>query len=242
MENAQPIAAADMAAPLLEMPKATVAPDAPTPAAAPAPSPAPAVKDSLGRSFDASKFAADSAGKPRFDTKGRFINANAGRKSPAGAPKKAPAVRSAPQSASFIPPETPAAQASAPQAPAEDATLPAAGKIDKYDLAADMYCRAAYGLAASALSDEWMPDDDSEHEALRASVAAYLRAKGEIDLSPGQALALAVLGYAGKRIPRPKTQARLSVFFQRVKDWFAGLRGMRRAQSIAAFTAPGGVS
>jgi hypothetical protein len=178
-----------------------------------APAGAPQV-DSLGRAFDAGKFA------PRFDSRGRWINKNAGRKptTPAGAQESGK---------SFVPPDA------APAAPTAQPITPAAAigpQSDRFDLAAEMYCRASYSIADGIFSGdgEWLPESDGEHLALRAAVATYLRHKNTDDLPPGLALALAAGTYGAKRMSRPRTLSRLRMFGYwiraRIYAWRTGRR------------------
>jgi hypothetical protein len=102
-------------------------------------------------------------------------------------------------------------------------------------LLGDVYTRAALAGAMSIFGDEWEPDDPAEYAALRDSVAAYLRATQKEDLPPGWALAFAALTYAGKRIPKPKTQTRLAAFKSMVIAWW---RGHSVARKMAAMPEP----
>lgn len=110
-----------------------------------------------------------------------------------------------------------------------------AGGPDRFDMIADVYTRAAVAGAMGLLGDEWAPDDESEFVALRNSAAAYLRATQRDDLPPGWALAFAALTYAGKRLPRPKTQSRLAFFRAKFAAWW---RGHAVARQVAAMPSP----
>ena len=179
------------------------APVTPAPSPAPAdetPAPAPAEKDSLGRAFDARKFA------PRKDTRGRWVNKNAGRK-----PRHPQAAETSGKS--FVAPdEPPPAPAPAPGA----AVLP--GK-DRFDLAAEMYCRSGYALLDMLFlaEGEWFPTSPSEHESLTTATAAYLRHKQCEDLPPGMIFALAIGGYAAPRLAKPRTRAAIAGLLGRGK-------------------------
>lgn len=203
---------------------------------APTPSPKPeAAKrhapDSNGKEFDPAKHKVDAQGNPRRDAIGRFISTRQGG-------NHATAAKPA-QQASFIPDDTPAAPAPAPTAPQTAPTVEADGSgmmdrgavADKYALLADVYTRAALAGMMAALGDEWQPDDDAEYCGLRDSVAAYLRATQQEELSPGWALAFAVATYGGKRIPRPKTQTRIAGFIGALKAWWQGRRVSRVVNS-----------
>jgi len=218
-------------------------PTAPLPAAAPGElprHPSPAVEihatapevDALGRKFDAAKFAADAAGKPRKDKLGRFFSRLLGR----GRATPAPA---APPPASFIPAEGPTPPPTLPNAPEGQGI--AAGKAsgdadpDKYTLLADVYTRAAIAGAMGLMGDEWEPDNEAEFRGLRDSLAAYLRAKQMEDLSPGWALALTGITYGARRLPRPKTQSRIAFFRAKLAAWW---HGRQVSAAVAAMPRP----
>ena len=165
-----------------------------TAAAQPAPLPPPAPvptgeRDSLGRLFDPLKF------KPKKDSLGRWHNLRGGRKPATPAPE---------QPASTV---------------GEPGGMMAAPMADKYDAAAEMYCRAFYGIADMVFhgNGEWQPDNEGEHRALKDSLARYLRFKQSEDLPPGFALALAAGVYAAPRFVRPNTQRRTGEIVQWVK-------------------------
>ncbi|HQF38270.1 MAG TPA: hypothetical protein PK322_04045 [Opitutaceae bacterium] len=236
--------AADLARDLAaSMPKAT----APLPAAAhhvpaaPAdvlpPAAGPAEVDALGRKFDAAKFAADAAGRPRKDKLGRFFSRLLGR----GRGKTAPQPAAPPPGLVF--PGGDAGQPPTPPNAAEGAgtghSAPAAGSPDKYTLLADVYTRAAIAAAMGVFGDEWEPDNDAEFRGLRDSLAAYLRVKQTEDLSPGWALALAGITYGARRIPRPKTQGRIAFVRERVTAWW---RGRAVSRAVGSQPAPGGAA
>ena len=187
---------------------ATAAPSTPpaapsTPAAAPA-APGtvqPGDLDSLNRAFDPAKYL------PKKDSLGRWVNANAGRK------PKTPAAAAA-TGRSFVAPDAEPAAGPAP------AGAPAGAQGDRFDLAAEMYCRAGYSTLDGIFSGdgEWLPENDGEHVALRGAVATYLRHKQADDLPPGLALALAVGTYAAKRTSKPRTLSRIRFFAYWVKS------------------------
>jgi hypothetical protein len=120
----------------------------------------------------------------------------------------------------------------------EPGGAPAPGAADRFDLTADVYCRAFYGAASALLSDEWMPDDETEHTGLRNSVAAYLRASEMEDLPSGMALALAVTTYAARRVPRPRTMGRLATARAWLAARWCAFMGRRAAGKIEKLPPP----
>jgi len=144
-------------------------------------------------------------------------NSKTGRWMPKGGRKPSQAI-DPPAAASYVPEDAPAAP------------IPAGG--DVFEAMADMHCRAFYGVAVAFLSDEWLPES-GEHEANRRALASYYRAKGMTPDSPGYALALVAITYAGKRIAMPKTQTRLQTFKAWAVRLFANWRGQRSAAQIA---------
>gem|GEM_PF-4449955 len=157
------------------------------------------------------------------------------RKPAAGTPPpKAPASAGCAAGSDAPPPDLSdiAAAARSPESPK------AAGP-DRFEAIADVYCRAGIAGAMGLFGDEWAPDDNAEFVALRQSAAAYLRATNREDLPPGWALAFAVLTYAGKRLPRPKTQSRIAFFRAKLSAWW---RGRSVARQMAAMPMPGGAA
>lgn len=161
------------------------------------------------------------------------------RRKPASAtgtpPPKAPAASPAATAPDAPPPPDLSDIAAAAQAPEP----PKAAGPDRFDAIADVYCRAGIAGAMGLFGDEWAPDDNAEFVALRQSAAAYLRATNREDLPPGWALAFAVLTYAGKRLPRPKTQGRIAYFRAKFSAWW---RGRSVARQMAAMPMPGGAA
>ena len=211
MNPTQTITAAELATEI-QTPVPTLAPTAPTPTSA-SPgaeiTPAPTETDALGRAFDATKFA------PRKDSRGRWINKNAGR-------KPGSAAAAAVSGKSFVAPD--------PQAPAV-AGVP---QSDRYDLAAEMYCRAGYSVLDGVFSadGEWLPENDSEHVALKTSLATYLRHKQSDDLPPGPAMALALATYSAKRLTKPRTMTRLRLFIYWAKSTWYSFRTGRKLDGL----------
>lgn len=206
-----------------------------TSAAAPAPEPAPAgvpgaapELDSIGRPFDSAKFA------PRKDSKGRWINKNAGRKpaSPtaAGASGK-----------SYVAPDAPPGHTAAdPAATAAPGAIPGQPTADRFDLAAEMYTRAGYSVldGVFAGNGEWLPESDAEHVALRGALATYLRHKQTDDLPPGLALSLALATYGARRFSKPNTLTRLRLFAYWIKSKIWAWRTGRALDSLPPPTPP----
>ena len=207
---------------------ATPAPQAPVTPATP---PADAPKDVNGVSFDPTKHATNADGTPRRDKLGRFFSNRFG-----GSKAKAPVATLEVKPVSFIPEATPTGQSTPPVTPKTEAVkVPEGQGSDRFTLLADVCARAALSGLMAALGDEWAPDDDAEYIGLRDSVAAYLRATNREDLSPGWALAFAGVTYAGKRLPRPKTQTRIAFFMDKVRAWW---RGRSVARTVASYPQP----
>jgi hypothetical protein len=188
-QTAQTITAAELAG-AVTMPepseRAIETPPANSNAQTPTTAPAPKAgdRDKTGRKFDPNRHA------PRLLPSGRWAS-----KRPHGRPRKTPA--------SFV------ATDPQPSAPPPAPEMPPA---DKYELAAELYCRTGYSLADGifAGNGEWLPESEAEHLAIKQSVAAYLRHKQSEDLPPGWALALALAGYGAGRIAKPNTQKRIA--------------------------------
>jgi hypothetical protein len=175
--------------------------------------------DTAGVVFDPAQHMADERGAPKTDARGRFYSKNVGRK------KGDPRLRS-PRPETAKPPEAGTdpvfdTDPVAPGTPSPSTAPTAPNAPDRFDLAADLYCKSGYGLATTAFSDDgWQPESAAEHEALRTAVAVYLRAKQSEDLPPGVILTLAISAYAGKRVSRPRTRERLLILWMRIQSLF----------------------
>lgn len=180
--------------------------------------------DSNGSKWDASRFKVDANGQPRRDKIGRFI--------PKGIGKAAKAAKVAkPQSAakpqgpqSFIPEDTTgqdemkAGEALPSPAPETPAAAP------QYAALGAVYTQAGISLAMALLGPDWKPDNKDEFEELAKLTAAYLEAEQVQDLSPKWAMLFGFCTYAGKRLPRPKTQTRLAGWKTTLSAWWTGRR------------------
>lgn len=208
-----------------------VAPTSPAPAPSPAAA-APVQTDAIGRPFDGAKFF------PRKDSLGRWVHRGVGRKPANGAAPKPTAAKPSPEAPPAGTPTEPQPAGQSFIAPDPAPAAAVASGPDRYDLAADMYCRAFYSMADSILAGkgEWAPDNDAEHEQLRAASAAYMRAKGMEDLPPGPALLLAVATYSAKRIQRPNTATRLRMFVDYWRARFSTWRTGRKIDALPAIS------
>lgn len=149
-------------------------------------------------------------------------------------PRRLPKGATAPGSTSSIVTEDEPTDAAGAEPTSSTGTTPG----DVYRTMAELHCRAFYGVSAGLISDEWIATRE-EHGANVETLAAYYRAKGIQPDSPGIALTLHFLGFAGKRLAMPKTQTRLGA----VKAWIGGLwlkwQGKRRSRAIEAATQAG---
>lgn len=151
-----------------------------------------AIKDRVGNVFDSTKYKVDDKGAPRLDKRGVFIPIDKGRK---------PGTTKDKQENVFA---------------AQNNT----GLPDEYDAAATMYFDMSTGMLSGVISEEWNPESDAERQGMIKAVAAYLRAKGSIEITPGQALLFVSIGYVGKRLNKPKTKEKLTLWFLKLKGMF----------------------
>ena len=157
------------------------------------------IKDATGNVFDATKYKTDEKGAPRLDKAGHFIPLNKGRKPKAGK-------------------ETENEKPEATQTAAQFTNT--TGVPDEFDNAAALYFDVATGVLAGTISEEWQPESDVERAGMIKAVAAYLRAKGSVEITPGQALLFAGIAYSGKRLNKPKTKEKLTLWFLKLKGMF----------------------
>lgn len=201
-------------------------PSAPAAHAAPAAKfPEPGELDSKNHKWNAEKYL------PRKDSIGRWIPKNAGR-------KKRAAVEF-----SDTDPNRPAADTTE-TAPTSSSVVGSVVGVtaqgDRFDLAAELYTRAAYSVADGVFSanGEWLPESDGEHIALRGAVASYLRHKNSDDLPPGLALALAVATYGAKRVSKPNTQTKIRMFAGWIRAKFIGWRNGGKLDDLPSIPVP----
>jgi hypothetical protein len=185
--------------------------------------------DKGGKAWDALKYKVDALGQPRRDAAGYFIPLDKGRPPSAAAPAKKESVGIIGQSTKG---KTAAAQSLKKAMEGKAGELAGekkkasdyqntTGTPDEYDLAAKMYFKTALVPLVAMLSDEWNPDNEGEEKTVVDSIACFLRARGSIDLTPGQALCFACACYAAPRLSRPKTRDRLTLLFLKVRGWFS---------------------
>ena len=190
-----------------------------TPPAADAP------RDSLGRVFDAAKFAANEDGSPRTDSKGRFFSNKLGKK-PAAAPASA---------GSYIPPDDPAQAAPAPAAgvPGTAAKL--------VENATAETCIGLLQTVLVLIGEEEGILTPTEKELLRPPLLRVL-AKYDIGadvLPPEFELALAVVAIVIERIKRGR---KFATWFVKVRavavEWFFRRKGAAMGAQVRAEVRP----
>lgn len=194
---------------------------APAPAAAPEPAPAaprgpviPPKTDRAGVPFNPEKHC--DAMHPKS---GRWMPKKPKRPESGSTLGSARTPAAKPAAFSTVAPDTPAA-APNPEPAAEIPT-------DQFKIAAVGACTVLYSVGMTIGGDEWRPSDD-EHANLAQSFEAYFRVKGITDLSPGWALAIALVAYAGPRFRGPKTVTTL----QKIGGFFARIGAWWKARSV----------
>lgn len=161
----------------------------------------PHATDSEGTKFDPLLHKRNDDGTPKTNkASGKFVLLNRGRP---------PGSVNAPKSDTVLPTQTHIPGA------VQNASFP-----DEYTLNAQGYVKAATGGLCVLISDEWAPESEAEEKWLVDMTANYMRAKGSIDLTPGQILALGIAAYAGGRFRKPKTQAKMKTFGETLRGWF----------------------
>lgn len=194
----------------------------PAPAVAPQPAPGPMMPPKL-----------DAAGKP-FDPDRHLEKMHP--KSGRWMPKKPK--RGEPRSTVGRLPSTPGTSSTAPKSSVapddepeketEAGPLPA---LDEYKTAALAACSIIYASGMTLGGDEWRPSND-EHANLALAFENYFRAKGTTDISPGWALTIACVAYAGPRFRQPKTVSTLQKIGGGIKRLALWWRARRTVQKI----------
>lgn len=84
-----------------------------------------------------------------------------------------------------------------------------------HEASAEGVLRASYTVADAILSGhgEWHPEDQAEHNGLKASLVAWTKSRGGKPLPPFWSFVFACIAFVGKRLRAPKTAKRL------VKMW-----------------------
>ncbi len=216
-----------------EMPVAPTEAPKETTHAPPAPTNSSALTDRVGNVFDPAKYKSEPNGAPRYSKDRCFIPLNKGRPTGSGFGDGQPtAIRSKIPSVGAAPVSSPPSASPTPSAPS------ATQGPDEFDASAEVYFNTAIPLLSGLISNEWKPGTvydaekkgyrvekaQEEKESITLPLAAYMRAKGKVDIPPGWVLTLGIAGYAGKRIQMPETAEKAESAFVRVKKWF-GFKG-----------------
>jgi hypothetical protein len=166
----------------------------------------PAQTDKGGKVFSAELHKVNADGSPRTDKAGFFIPKNKGRK---------PGGKNQPKQNDL--------QFEKTEAETQDVKdfQNNTGVEDEFDHAAALYFDVGVGVALTTFSDEWSPENADERKGMIKAIAAYLRAKGDIEITPGQALTFALIAYAGKRVQKPKTKERLTLWYIKIKNFLS---------------------
>ena len=104
---------------------------------------------------------------------------------------------------------------STPDAAAAEAA--AAKNAAEAKAAGIMAATAMFSLGRAFGGDEWKPDDAAEFTFQSEAWGNYFLAKGVYDVPPGLALCIAIGGYVGPRLTRPKTSQKVAG----IKKWVA---------------------
>jgi len=166
----------------------------------------PQVKDSEGVQFDPTIHRTDDAGNPRVSpTTGKFL-----KKYKAGT-----ATTSAPAS-----PGVQTSVASSPSGP------------DQFDNGAEMLLQTGYGVAASFLTNDIRPESAEEHASLKIPLAAVLRERGSLGMTPTQLLMLSLAAYIGKKAAKPTVKERLIYIYLKARAFIKGEKAPQEIPKI----------
>jgi hypothetical protein len=88
---------------------------------------------------------------------------------------------------------------------------------------AKLMLNSAVGVMVQLVGPEWDFQSQEEADAMKQATAAYIEAKGGVNMSPEVCLLLAVSGYSLGRMQHQNTQAKFSAFFGKVWAEFTGL-------------------
>jgi len=202
--------------------------------------PVPDIRDKSGKQFDPAKHAVDSVGQPRFNKNGFFISKFIG--NPAGR-KQEPGAESATAASLPSPDGTPTGDDTGGTSPF---VSPQSGKRDQYDQAAEMFLNVGLGVGSSFLGSGFLPEHKiekittggsglpdqteeivkytaegkQEFESLRLPLAAVLREKQTVGLTPTQMFMASLAAYVAKKSAKPTVRERFTLLFLKVRSWF----------------------
>ena len=83
-----------------------------------------------------------------------------------------------------------------------------------------MLLQTGYGVAAMFLSEHVRPENDAEHTTLKVPLAAMLREKGVITLTPTQLFIFSLAAYVGKKAGNPTVKERAILCYIKLKSFF----------------------
>lgn len=198
--------------------------------------PVPDIRDKSGKQFDPAKHSVDGMGMPRFNKNGFFISnsiGNPGKKPATGNPESLPPVSDG-----------------TPTGNDADGTSPfvssQSGKRDQYDQAAEMFLNVGLGVGSSFLGSGFLPEHKiekvttggpgvpdqidevvkyttegkQEFESLRLPLAAVLREKQTVGLSPTQMFCASLAAYVAKKSAKPTVRERFTLMYLKIRSWF----------------------
>ena len=166
--------------------------------------------------FDPALHLTNPDGTPRLTKKGAYMR------------KRGPAKGSSPKSTTgyadlFSDTVTPAPAAVPRETVSAPAPATAAAQLNNRAVAA-MLVTTCTTLAEKVIGPEWKAEKD-ESKALTDAARVYLDSIGGVEISPGAALAIAVVGYSLPRLAVPNTQTKLQKLGGWVSSRVAWLRG-----------------
>jgi hypothetical protein len=239
---AAPVTAATLAA-------ENMVPEMNTPAAAPPVTPiqnAPVSADPVdyrgkrnkwGEVFDPDVHKVNSDGRPYYDNKGHFRRKLVGRprldeqkrshhaklkETPDTPPPHVPEAPSGPAFTAF---DAPSFNDGSPAGTAPGASpLPAPGGPDKYEIAAEGFCKLGDAVMIKFFSEE-IANTKDEHAALKTALAPALRESDIGDMPPWIAFSMVTLAVYLPKFEKPTVKDRATVLFLRVRSFFSRFMG-----------------
>ena len=194
-------------------------------------------RNKWGEVFDPDVHKICSDGRPYYDTKGHFRRKLLGRprldeqkRSHHAKPKETPDtppphVPEAPSGPAFTAFDAPAFNDGSPAGAAPGASpLPAPGGPDKYELAAEGFCKLGDAVMIRFFSEE-IANSKDEHAALKTALAPALRESDIGDMPPWVAFSMVALAVYLPKFEKPTVKQRAAVLYLKVRGFFARTMG-----------------
>lgn len=169
-------------------------------------------RDKSNRVFNPDKHRSNPDGTPKFNKNGFFLSKDAGR--PPGSTKSS------------------SAEGGKEKQPESLRYFNTTGIPDEYDKAAELYLSVGFGLLATYFTNDIKPENIEEQGSLTIPLAAVLREKGMIDLTPTQLFMIALGSHIAKKSSKPTVKEKMTLLYLRIRSFFVKEKMTRETADI----------